>query len=463
MKAVSQIKIHLRKHSILRKINLWLSLIAIIFTISSCDDMGDLFGGSNKPGDLKLKFTDKPVEKIKQKLESEGIAFMDELSTLKETQLFPVLEYVLEHIGDNENPIDDAALRSLAYELKSSPSQSGFKFHKKMKVETSKLNKLWGLYAYDFETNQIIKLEDSYNEIVLNFPSSAEQKSNNAKLKLGVIDSDIPIDWIEEEKDPFQDPNQPQNPNPNHIKYPKEIFLSIEVNRVEIFYADIKAQYFADGVPKKLRQSLKLEAFKWITEIENTGKKITENLYLHKGDKRLVFSEAVIYGNFSREIIERDFFSDKDYPDETFDSFSAMASVMDVGINAHFENFKGFFKTIRSIHSDKKLSPEEIAKKETETFNKYLNSSVYFVKEKKKFADIAFVSHEYKDEYLDYEKNQWVEYTNYDLAPVFVLNDSSRVDPCEFFTQGLDGFNSRLEDILDLIKGFMKENEKDYR
>ncbi len=51
LKDISQINIHL-KHYIMRKINLWIGLIAIIFTITSCDEMGDLFGGSNKPGDL---------------------------------------------------------------------------------------------------------------------------------------------------------------------------------------------------------------------------------------------------------------------------------------------------------------------------------------------------------------------------------------------------------------------------
>ncbi len=444
----------------MKKINLWIGLIAIIFTITSCEDMGDLFGGSNKPGDKNLKFTNKPIEQIKQQIESEGIKFIDELMSLQETQLFPVVEYAFELFGDNENQTNEATLRTLTYGLRKSPVQTGFKLHKQMRAETGKMDELWGLYEYDFETNQIVKLQDSYNEITLDFPSSAEQKSNNAKLILGVIDSDLPIDWLEEDKDPFQDPNQQPNQNPNQIKYPERIYLSIRVNEVEIFYADIYAEYFDDGVPKNLRQSLKLEAFKWVTKVENTGRKITETLRLNKGEKRLVFSEAILQGNFSREIIERDFSSDKDYPDELFDSFSGYATIMDIGVGASMTNFKGFYEALRKAKNEK-LSPEQAAQLEAEAFNKHISNAYgYFETEKKKFADLEFDTHRYEDGYWDPDREEWVEFTNYSIAPVFVLNDDSRVSPDVFVSQGFDNLLTKAEELIELIGLYVKDNEE---
>lgn len=420
----------------MRKINLWIGLVAIIFTITSCDEMGDLFGGSNKPGDINLKFTDKPVEQVKQQLESEGIEFMDELMSLQETRLFPVLEYAFELFRIDEEQTYTAALRSLTYELKKSPAQAGFNFQKQMRVKTEDNDMPWGHYEYDFETNEIAKTGDAQNEITIKFPSSPEKTTNNGKLRFNYAESDVLMPWAEEEQD-------------GQMYYPSNTFLVIEVDNEELFYADVKGSYFKDGTPQNIRQSLKMDDFDWETEFKNTGKKITENLNFRKGKKRLVYSEAVIMGNFSREIIDRDFGSDKDYPDETFDSFSAMASVMDIGMSGSFKDFKGFFETIRGLHNNQKLSPEERAEKEAETFNKYLNASAYFVKEKKKFADVGFVLHKYKDGYQDYENNQWVEYTNYDLSPVFILNDGSKVDPGEFVTQGFDELISKIEDILE--------------
>lgn len=151
-------------------------------------------------------------------------------------------------------------------------------------------------------------------------------------------------------------------------------------------------------------------------------------------------------GDFTYNNIER-----MDTPDDVVSSFALYYQLMDVAIIGGMTDVVAFVNEIEAFDgNNEKEEYEEMAN----VVNEHLILYGYFVSNNKKFADVEFSVIEDKQTYYDYQWNgsyyQEVEITNtyYDLVPMFVLSDGSKVDLEDYFQTGFDELIKELENTI---------------
>ena len=149
--------------------------------------------------------------------------------------------------------------------------------------------------------------------------------------------------------------------------------------------------------------------------------------------------EAAAAGTLTATAIENSLGSKDGGPQDIFNSGAVYFQVMNIAMVGGFKDFQAFYEEGSALDEE----DENYYQNEADVWNKYLVMYAYFVKEKKKFADVEFYVNTYSDDYDTYTE----------VAPRLVLSDGSKQTIEEFFTTG-------FEDLIAEIQSYQTEYGK---
>jgi len=401
-----------------------ISLSLVLFSMIACEPTSDT------DLDEKLNFSKLSVEAQKQKIEEQGLEFVNALAGLQETQLFQVVEYFAELSEDNFSSTN-GAMKILKYDLEKQPKKALSNFNKQMRVISEEDEDFWGEYVYNFEKDSLEKINTLTNSLIVKFPSSAEATTNDGLLTFNYTESDVRVPESEE-------------------YYPSEASFSVKVGSNTLISANMTGTYYNEGIPKKVNNSLKIDDFEWSAEVDNNQSKATTTYEFKKGSLILIKTNGEVRGKLTKDEIETAFENDR--PEDALEYVAASGQVMNIGVKVGMKDMKAFFIAMRNADNEK-LTQKERKEAEAKAFNDYLIATAYFAKEKEKFADVKVEVVEKRDSYYDwdYEKQEVVEvtYVYYDTEPIFVLSDGSKVSPEKYIQHGFDDLFNRIEEIIE--------------
>lgn len=402
----------------------------ILLTMNACKtDELDL--------DKELKFSKLTVEEQKASIEKNGLELVTAMEGMQDTKAMKTIMNMMKMTGGD---VYNAPFQKLASDIKNARKSALSNFDKQMRVSYLKNeeDEFWGEYEYDFYTEDIEFVKSLSNKLVVRFPATSSSKTNNAVITVVFEESTIAIPNTEElDLDELA-----------INRYPSKITMSMTVDGAEVMNANFNGNYYTDGSPQEVTQTMTMGSYNWTAQIKNNKKTISESFDFKNGKTTLLKSLTEVKGAFSEDAVVDAM--ENDSPEDVLNEFAVNFQVMDVAIKGGTTDFKGLIKALNALDYDK-LSDKQATQKEADILNKYMACTAYFADADRKFADIELYVVESKDEwsYYDYNQNKEVTqtYYYYDLAPRFILSDGSKVAAEEYVLEGFDKLINKIEDM----------------
>lgn len=389
--------------------------VATLLTMNGCKSELDL--------DKELKFSKLTVEEQKAQIEQNGLDFVTAMEGMQDTKAMKTIMNMMEMDGGD---VYSAPMQKLASDIKNARKNAITNFDKQMRVSYVE-SEVWGEYVYNFETEEMDKVKELTNKLIISFPATESSTTNNAKITVTYEESTVEIPESEGEM------------------YPSKMTFVMTVDGKEVMSADFSGKYYDDGAPKDVKQSFKMEDYKWTAEIKNNQKIASESYEFKKGSTIILKSLAEINGDLTESALTNAM--EDESPEDAISSFAVFYQVMDVAVKGGTTDLKGLIKEGKALSDE--LTDKQYADKTAEILNKYMVCTAYFVDENRKFADVEFYAVEYTDEYgyWDNEQQEYVSQTYYEIAPRFILSDGSKVTADEYVQEGFDKLINKLEDL----------------
>lgn len=404
------------------KKSLLLLLTGSFFMFTACKSELDL--------DKELKFSKLTVEEQKQKVEDNGIEFVNAMEGMQNTKAMIAVD---EFISMSNGSAANAPLKRLKSDLVNRNAKAFTNFDKQLRVAAVE-SSLWGERKWNSAEGEWELVKELENKAIIHFPASSSSKTNNCLITITYKESTVEVPETGE-------------------MYPSEITFVMEVDSKEVMSAEYKGTYYADGSPKEVTQKFDLDTYRWTAQISNNQKKASESYEFKKGTKTLLKSEAAVEGTLKVDDIQTSV--NDESPEDAINNFAVYFQVMDLAIKGGTKDFKPMITELKAIDSD--LSSEDYAKEEAKILNKYLVIYAYFVDDNRKFADVEFYVYEDIYTYQTYQyNNQTYQYdlvtvseTNYYLQPRMIMSDGSKVDVEEYVQNGFDDLLDQIEDLAN--------------
>lgn len=403
----------------MKKINVFVLLGVALLTMNACKSEQDI--------DKELKFSKLTVEKQKEKIETNGIEFINSMDGIQDTKAMTAMFYMLELSGSE---VFEAPMKKLSADIKNGRKTSFSNFDQQMRASYVDSD-VWGDYSYNFDTWEMEKKVSLTNKIIIRFPAAESSTKNNAVITITYAESTVKMI----DSDDF---------------YPSSITFKLLVDSKEQMSADFIGKYYSDGSPEKASQSLKIDDFNWKAEIDNNKKTALGSIEFKKGSKILFKSTGEISGTLTQKELEDAIELEK--PQNAIKSFAVYFQLMDIAVKGGTNEFKAFADEVTKIEDNKSLSEKQAMEEIAKLVNKYMVCTAFFADDNKKFADVEFYAVQEMDEYSysDYEKQKYVTETEYYyvLNPRFVLSDGSKVDAEEYARTGFEDLINRIGEML---------------
>jgi hypothetical protein len=400
--------------------------LSLLFIFSACTPKeADL--------DTKLNFSKLSHEEQKQTIEDNGMQLLDAVTGLEDTKAVEASTSFVLRV--NKNSPMTAPLMQFRNDLVMKSKKLTTNFNKALKVMVAdSLDIPWGEWEFNFTTQEMDKVKDMVNTIVVRFPADSVTKTNNGLITFTYKESDVVI------------------PETGDL-FPSEITFSMKVDNVEAMSAIFTGTYFDDATPKNVKEELKIEDYSWNTTITNNQKVASASYEIKKGKMILMKTAGELAGDLTRKSIE---VSDPINMNVDFlESLSLHYQVMDMAIVGGTKDFQPLITELKALsktaNSNSKADLELVAA----LINKYMVCYAYFVQENKKFADVEIYLEEYINEYqmpvfdpatgffvID-PKTQMPVFTtikevSYELQPRLIMSDGSKVSVEDYFTDGFE-------------------------
>ncbi len=395
------------------------SAVVLLFTMNSCKtDVLDY----NKT----LNFSKQTVEQQKQSIEQNGIDLINKIDAMQTTKAMIALQAF--STNSTGSPVFVKPLAQLRTNLLKNDTKALETFNSQMKVAAQVGDEYWGTWTWNSTLEDFDYVATTNQTVTILFPATENSTTNNGELKITYSQSTIVV--------PETDP----------VEYlPKSISVVLKVSGTVALTADYTGSYKTDGTPTKVTQTLVIEKYNWKIELTNDDKDVSAKYAFNFDNDVLLKYEVGAAGSFTATNIESSMNNDK--PENIFTSGAMYFQVMNVAVVGGITDFKGFMTEGKALnYSDDKIYYQ----KEVDIFNKYIKAYGYFVKEKKKFADVEFYLNEYSDTYTTYNPasgNYDLVVTNnwYSAEPRFVLSDKSKVSIEDFVQTGFEDLVKKLE------------------
>jgi hypothetical protein len=392
-------------------------VVIFLFAVSACKSELGL--------DDNLKFSKLSVEKQKQKIEDNSIAFIEKMEGVKDTKAYSALESFMNK-GD---AFSSAQMGPMKSAMDSKKVKVLSNMNKQMLDVVADDAEIWGQYEWNFDDEKFIKINDLNNKLIMKFPSSESSKTNNAIFTLEYSASDVKM--------------------PDSVEFfPSDMSCELLIDGNSEMKAAFSSKYDSDGTPIESSSTLELEDYKWSEKSANNNKKLTFSFELSYKKEKLISISSTINGDLQLDKLE-----ESESPDEVFEKGFFNFQIMNLGIFGGIKDVAAFVSEITEFEdSEIDYESKEYTDGTVDIINKHMIMYAYFVDENKKFADVEFYTFITTDTYYDWEyvSGQWVEYEQtdeyYEMKPRLILSDGSKVDFEEYFNEGFDELIKKLED-----------------
>ncbi|HET7732645.1 MAG TPA: hypothetical protein VFK73_02310, partial [Paludibacter sp.] len=340
-----------------KNIFLFASAFTLLFALNSCKkDVLDL--------DKNLKFSTQTVEQQKQTIEQNGIDFINKVDAMQNTKAMIALQAFSSNTG---GPDFVKPLAQLRANLSRNDVKALETFNTQMKAAAIGED-FWGTWTWNPSIEDFDYVAGPANVATILFPATENSLTNNGELKITYVESSVVA--------PDSDP----------VEYmPKSISVVLKVSGTVAMTADFSGSYKADGTPTKVTQTLVIEKYNWKLEFTNDDKDVSAKYAFNYDTDVLVKFEIGAAGSFTATNIENSM--NDGSPENVFSSGAVYFQVMNIAFLGGFDDFKGFANTMKAIEY---VDDRTTTQKEADALNKYLKMYGYFVKEKRKFADVEF-------------------------------------------------------------------------
>lgn len=396
------------------KRNLFLIATAIIFLfmINSCGNKLDL--------DKTLSFSKLTVEEQKQSIEQNGLDLMAKMDGLKETKAMTALNAFVVNTGVSPEFVKPIA--QLRNNILRNDAKALETFNGQMKVMAA-ADDGWGTYTWNSTIEDFDYVASTQTNLTVLFPATEGSTSNTGELKITYVESDV------------------QAPDTDPAQYmPKSINMVVEVSGSTVLKATYSGSYNSDATPKKVTQTLEIDKYNWELTFTNNEEDASVKYGFYYGSDVLVKIEAAAAGTLTATAIENSMDSKDGGPQDIITSGAVYFQVMNIAMVGGFKDFQAFYDEGSALDYSDYNNEEDYYQDMADVWNKYLVMYAYFVKEKKKFADVEFYVYSY-DEY---------DYSYYGVEPRLVLSDGSKQTIQEFVTNGFD-------DLIEEIQSYQTE------
>ncbi len=390
-----------------KTIYLLVSTVALSFALSSCKtDVLDL--------DKELKFSTQTVEQQKQTIEQNGIDLMNKVDAMQNSKAMIALQSFANLSG---GPSFVKPLTQLRANLLKNDVKALETFNGQMKVAAVDED-FWGTWTWNSTKQDFDYVAGKANTATIIFPASEDSNTNNGLLTFVYVESSV----VAPDTDPAQ-------------YMPKSMSVVLKVSGSTALTADFSGSYKSDGTPTKVTQTLEIDKYNWKIEFTNDDKDVSAKYAFNYNTDVLIKCEIGAAGSFTATNIEENM--NTETPENIFSSGAVYFQVMNIAFLGGFQDFKGFANAMKAI--DYSTNGKTAYQEEAAALNKYLKMYGYFVKEKRKFADVEF--YVYED-----SKQSDIYYTE----PRFVLSDGSKVSIQEYLQTG-------FEDLITQIQSYQQE------
>lgn len=391
----------------------------ILLTMNACkSDELDL--------DKELKFSKLSVEEQKASIEQNGLDFVTAMEGMQDTKAMTAIENLVDLSGTE---VYNAPMKRLAADVKSGRKNAVSNFDRQMRV-TFVDSEIWGEYNYNPTTNEMDLVQSLSNKFIARFPATSTSTTNNAVVTINYTESAVEIPETGE-------------------MYPSKITFVMTVDGKEVMSADFSGTYYGDGSPKNVSQSFEMETYKWTAEIKNDQKTFSESYEFKNGKTVLLKSLAEVKGTLTESAMNTAI--ENETPEDAINEFAVFFQVMDVAVKGGTTDLKGLVNELKGVAE--KLSEKDRLQKQADILNQYMVCTGYFVDDNRKFADVEFyvVEDTYTNDNYDWNGNiiGSTTYTDYYLAPRFVLSDGSKVSAEEYVQEGFDQIINKVEGMAN--------------
>lgn len=389
------------------------SALTMLIALNSCKtDVLDL--------DKTLSFSTQTVEQQKQTIEQNGIDLVTKMDAMQDTKAMIALQAFSTATG---SPSFVKPLVQLRTNLIRNDVKALETFNGQMKVAAAVGDDFWGVWTWN-PTKEVFDYVASTNKTAtILFPATENSTTNNGELKITYVESTVLV------------------PDVDPVEYmPKSISVVLKVGGTVALKADYSGTYKTDATPTKITQTLEIEKFNWSLEFTNDDKDVSAKYAFNFDSEVLLKYEVGASGSLTASNIQTSF--NDGNPENAITSGAMYFQVMNIAVLGGFKDFKGFMTEGKAL---KDTNDKTYADKSVAIFNKYIKMYGYFVKEKKKFADIEFYVLEDTYTYFDYYTQKDVTETSYNTEPRFVLSDGSKVTIEDFVQTGFEDLITKLE------------------
>lgn len=414
--------------------------------LSSCKD--DEAESIRPTVEIPTDFSDLTDEQNKQNLESNGVEFVNNLTTLQNSEgvqtsislvnwlnAAPLPENGRKATSNKAFSVIQLLARFGQGTASSKDVLAGMRVREEDPQTPQELfDDVAGTYEYSVELNDWI-YEAGADEIVFKFPSSETETTNNAEFAIyGLATVAVTNEAAEYEGD-----------------LPTALQADLTVDGAKVIEYTFAASYKANGEPTAVSTSLTIQPFKFTLALKNTTAEVSSDYSLTMNNENLISFGAGASGNFNTDNVSED----ETAVSDVINSASSYLQVMDI-------KFAGNVN-VKTLEDQADLA--QTIEEEAAAWNAATELVVFYASSKQKIADGEFYGEEGEEEYTwcwdtdgdgieDQCQTYTESYSKIDIRLVFA--DGSKSDMATYLDAGfeemeeaLDDFVTSLEDDLD--------------
>jgi len=379
-------------------------------------------------------FANLTIEQNKTKIQDDGLATMEKLNGMTEMSsvfAFQDLQYLLDTAAMPDQFSQKAVLNLIAPMARLDKNVQGLTNLRSTEASIDSLTSLFaemgGVYTYVPATNEFTRVANT-TEITFLYPIGTSS-TNNGKLT---------IDHL----------TVKSSTNPNIAgEFPKTLLVELFKNNLSLFSFEWKAEYDADCVPISWSTDFNfVEGYAFTQSMLNTDTEITWEFAYTLNDANILSAKFGTKGNFTYDVLSNpDSLAQEDWMDQVLDNANAYIQLGNLKVTGvvDYTNLK---KAMDNAFPDGQDGSEADVTKSAELMNQYAKLVVLYAEEKTVIALSNFYKKEYTDSYWDYNSNQYVEETYFDIGLQFQFKDGSYFDQ-SFFDQGFEELQTAFTDM----------------
>lgn len=403
--------------------------LAVITTFTSCNkDDGEEFG--------TISFDDG-----KAKLQENGIAFINELEKLKESNSIDAMESFADLVESSEPGTGRVASKFsipafMSNFIKFKSGEITFdQYSKSLRTteDPETLSELWenlkGTYTWNAEFETWDE-EQGGDKIIFHFPAPATNASNNATITfhkyVGVeIKNQSTKDDLEYDGD-----------------LPGELLVDLVLDGEKEMEYSLNITYNNDDLPNSINTHLFVNPFTLSYEYSQSSTNISSGYSLKANDANILSYSIQLQGNLTYDNI----FNSEDFDDLDLGSGSLHLQVMQVKLEVTVNNLENVIKESNDIYAEEGnpgFSYEDAVVQLDNLYNSNSTILAYFTDTNQKIADAQFKHVIYNDDFWDY---QYI-----DMTIELVFSDGSKVSFGDYIESGFETLEAEYEALVEDI------------